>query len=191
MRQRSGGPFQSDYQFQSMQPHDAFAIADRSGNQPHPAVPSPDSRKDSGVQGKTALMLDGMGAQTFHDGTGVLTIKRNCFFSTDTFASGQSEDVINATGSDQRIVSEVTFPATGMVDSQTPYFGRLNGVDDRAVQNAAELEVARLFTKWPAMMELERFGSPQSQFLTLLKRGSAWIVAGLIQPMLRSVHTRT
>jgi hypothetical protein len=137
-----------------MQPHDTFAVADRRGNQPHPAAPSADSRLNLGIQREPAFMPDDKGTQAFHGGARLFTIERHCILSTDRCASRQSEDVINSPGPDQRIVGKVAFPASGMMNSKMSYFGRFNNVGYGAIQDAAQLKVAWLFVEWPAVMKL-------------------------------------
>ena len=145
-----------------MEAYDLVADANWCGNQSHPATAS-NCRENLGVQCETSLISDGMRTQSFHRSARLLAIEGNSLSAANRCTSRQSEDVINSARPDQRIIRKIAFPAANMVDPEASHFAWFDDVGHGTIQDVAQLKMARLFVKRPAVMERERLGRLQLQ----------------------------
>ena len=90
-------------------------------------------------------------AQFLQGGSGLFTVERDRFVSTDRQATRQSKDVVDAAGPGQRVVGEIAFPAAGMMDAECANLWRPDDIGDGAIQDEPQVEVSRLLAKRPTL----------------------------------------
>ena len=148
----------SNYQFDAAEPDDATSLANWRCNEAHPAALTDRCGADLSIQGKPALMLDGISTKPLHRGAGLLDIQACCLVPTYPCETRQSENVIDATGPRQGVVGKVAFPAASMVRPKRSDFARLQHVDRGTVKEQAQLKPAAFLVERPTMAKREGLG---------------------------------
>src|SRR5579864_6585485 len=135
-----------------MQPNGPVPDADRGGDKSNPTILA-NRRLNLDIECKAAPVFDRIGAKAFHLRAGVFAIVSDHFLPDDLHFPRQSEDVVDPPRPGEGIVGKIAFPASGMMQVQSPNLHGLNHVGDGAAEDMAELKVPGLLPKGPRVLK--------------------------------------
>lgn len=133
-----------DDQLQAVQTRNPAFLEDRGGDEPNPAIFS-NCGANFHIERESTFVPDRMRTEVVHLRARFFAIIANRLRTAHQSPARKPENVVDAAGPGERIVGQVAFPATGMMQSKLTHPGRCDQIRYGAIENMAKLEAARLF----------------------------------------------
>lgn len=145
-------------QLEAVQANDLVSIANRGGDQAHPATGAAGRRPNFCIDREAAPVSYRVCTKAFHRRARMLGIESDCLLARDAHPSRQPKDIVHAARPTKRLIGKIALPASGMVNAECPHFRWFDDVRHRTTQDQAKLETAWLVCKRPTVVDRQRLG---------------------------------